>query len=115
MKETNLPKKMLGIVKKGGQYEVNTSSVDKFGQKQMVLKIRSQDEVECEPKVMPRQVTKKIFSVRLFASIFLIYTMSNGRSSLGQNKLLQLILGYIYILKHLQSSFLGKILFFGNS
>lgn len=70
VKETNLPKKILEIVKKGGRYEVNTSSVDKFGQKQTVLKIRSQDEVECEPKVMQRQVTKKIFSVRLFASVF---------------------------------------------
>ena len=38
-----------------------------------------------------------------------------GESSVGQNKLLQLILGYIYILKHLQSNFIGKILFFGNS
>ena len=39
----------------------------------------------------------------------------SGGSSVGQNKLLQLILGYIYILKHLQSNFIGKILFFGNS
>ena len=39
----------------------------------------------------------------------------SGRSSVGQNKLLQLILGYIYVLKHLQSNFIGKILFFGNS
>ena len=36
----------------------------------------------------------------------------SGGSSVGQNKLLQLILGYIYILKHLQSNFIGKILFF---
>ena len=42
-------------------------------------------------------------------------TTNSGGSSVGQNKLLQLILGYIYILKHLQSNFIGKILFFGNS
>ena len=46
----------------------------------------------------------------------LIETLTcSGGSSVGQNKLLQLILGYIYILKHLQSNFIGKILFFGNS
>ena len=43
------------------------------------------------------------------------YEVHSGGSSVGQNKLLQLILGYIYILKHLQSNFIGKILFFGNS
>ena len=31
----------------------------------------------------------------------------SGGSSVGQNKLLQLILGYIYILKYLQSNFIG--------
>ena len=36
-------------------------------------------------------------------------------SSVSQNKLLQVILGYTYILKYLQSNFIGKILFFGNS
>ena len=39
----------------------------------------------------------------------------SGGSSASQNKLPQLILGYIYILKNLQSNFIGKILFFGNS
>ena len=39
----------------------------------------------------------------------------SGGSSLSQNKLLQLILEYIYILKYLQSNFIGKILFYGNS
>ena len=48
---------------------------------------------------------------------FNIYEVSgfSGGSSVGQNKLLQLILGYIYISKQLQSNFIGKILFFGNS
>ena len=36
----------------------------------------------------------------------------SGRSSVSQNKLPQLILGYIYILKYLQSNFIGYILFF---
>ena len=40
-----------------------------------------------------------------------IYTSGD----VGQNKLLQFILGYIYILKHLQSNFIDKILFFGSS
>ena len=31
----------------------------------------------------------------------------NGGSSVSQNKLPQLILGYIYILKYLQSNFIG--------
>ena len=31
----------------------------------------------------------------------------SGGSSVGQNKLLQLILGYIYILKYLQSNLIG--------
>ena len=39
----------------------------------------------------------------------------SGGSSIGQNKLPQLIFGYIYILKYLQSNFIGKILFFRNS
>ena len=34
--------------------------------------------------------------------VFLVIEYSGG-SSVGQNKLLQLILGYIYILKHLQA------------
>ena len=37
---------------------------------------------------------------------FLAQTLSGG-SSVSQNKLPQLILGYIYILKYLQSSFIG--------
>ena len=32
---------------------------------------------------------------------------NSGRSSISQNKLPQLILGYIYILKYLQSNFNG--------
>ena len=47
--------------------------------------------------------------------VIYIYVYISGGSSVGQNKLLQLIIGYIYILKHLQSNFIGKILFFGNS
>ena len=31
----------------------------------------------------------------------------SGGSSVGQNKLLQLILGYIYILNYVQSNFIG--------
>ena len=35
--------------------------------------------------------------------------------ALSQNKLPQLVLEYIYILKYLQSNFIGSILFFWNS
>ena len=56
-------------------------------------------------------ITYIVFRILKF---LLLYGISGG-SSVGQNKLLQLILGYIYILKHLQSNFIGKILFFGNS
>ena len=39
---------------------------------------------------------------------YLTHIVANsGGSSVGQNKLLQLILGYIYILKCLQSSLIG--------
>ena len=40
---------------------------------------------------------------------FLSYRIleSSGGSSVSQNKLPQLILGYIYILKYLQSNFIG--------
>ena len=48
-------------------------------------------------------------------SWMLAFMANSGGSSVGQNKLLQLILGHIYILKYLQSNFIGKILFFGNS
>ena len=34
-------------------------------------------------------------------------TKTSGGSSVSQNKLLQLILGYIYILKYLQSNIIG--------
>ena len=44
--------------------------------------------------------------------VYPIYIHDSGGFSVGQNKLLQLILGYIYILKYLQSNFIGKILFF---
>ena len=37
----------------------------------------------------------------------LVYAVSSGGSSVSQNKLPQLILGYIYILKYLQSNFIG--------
>ena len=36
----------------------------------------------------------------------------SGGSSVSQNKLPQLIVGYIYILKYLQSNSIGYILFF---
>ena len=36
----------------------------------------------------------------------------SGGSSVSQNELPQLILGYIYILKYLQSNFISYILFF---
>ena len=35
------------------------------------------------------------------------YDPGSGGSSVSQNKLPQLILGYIYILKYLQSNFIG--------
>ena len=35
------------------------------------------------------------------------YISSSGGSSVSQNKLPQLILGYIYILKYVQSNFIG--------
>ena len=54
-------------------------------------------------------------SIALKLSWMLAFMANTGGSSVGQNKLLQLILGHIYILKHLQSNFIGKILFFGNS
>ena len=39
---------------------------------------------------------------------FMVYVLYiSGGSSVGQNKLPQLILGYIYILKYLQSNFIG--------
>ena len=56
-----------------------------------------------------------ISPVQYSPSASLIQMINSGGSSLGQNKLPQLILGCIYILKHLQSNFIGKILFFGNS
>ena len=37
----------------------------------------------------------------------MLLDLGSGGSSVGQNKLLQLILGYIYILKYLQSNFIG--------
>ena len=36
-----------------------------------------------------------------------LHAVSSGGSSVSQNKLPQLVLGYIYILKYLQSNFIG--------
>ena len=73
VKETNLPKRILEIVKKGGRYELNTSSVDKFGQKRTELKLKNEEEVECGPKVMQRQVTILFSIQRFFAKFFKIH------------------------------------------
>ena len=40
------------------------------------------------------------------SSYIIIYVGVSGGSSVSQNKLPQLILGYIYILKYLQSNFI---------
>ena len=40
-------------------------------------------------------------------SLYCAIDKISGGSSVSQNKLLQLILGYIYILKYLQSNFIG--------
>ena len=56
-----------------------------------------------------------IVSIDMAQNVIFYAPLTSGGSSVGQNKLLQLILGYIYILKHLQSNFIGKILFFGSS
>ena len=47
--------------------------------------------------------------------LLIVQQYSCGGSSVSQNKLPQLILGYTYILKYLQSNFIGQILFFWNS
>ena len=39
--------------------------------------------------------------------IYIYIYISCGSTSVSQNKLPQLILGYIYILKYLQSNFIG--------
>ena len=39
--------------------------------------------------------------------LYIIDVESSSGSSVSQNKLPQLILGYIYILKYLQSNFIG--------
>ena len=49
---------------------------------------------------------KKLLQNEFLAKEYQITTDSGG-SSVSQNKLLQLILGYIYILKHLHSNFIG--------
>ena len=47
-----------------------------------------------------------IFLINIATSCWL-RKFASGKSSVSQNKLLQLILGYIYILKYLQSNFIG--------
>ena len=39
--------------------------------------------------------------------VFFSWFVYSGGSSVGQNKLLHLILGYIYIIKYLQSNFIS--------
>ena len=50
---------------------------------------------------------KRIQNILTTYSHFIEVKQISGGSSVSQNKLPQLILGYIYILKYLQSNFIG--------
>ena len=63
---------------------------------------------------IPVILTALMKNHRNFGCLYAIFygVKISGGSSVSQNKLPQLILGYIYILKYLQSNFIGYILFF---
>ncbi len=53
VKESNVPKAILEIIKKGGSYEVKTSMVKEFGQKRSLLEIRTpEDQGDSNEKVI---------------------------------------------------------------
>jgi hypothetical protein len=55
VKESNLPKAIVEIIKKGGSYEVKTSMVKEFGQKRSLLEIRTpEDHGADKARVMKR-------------------------------------------------------------
>ena len=62
--------------------------------------------------VITRLISDQIALHSVQLPLLIAQQYSSGGSSVSQNKIPQLILGYIYILKYLQSNFIGQILFF---
>ncbi len=67
VKETNLPSAVFEIVEKKGSYEVNTQSVEEFGQKRSLLELRSEGKIGKEAELIGRQT--KIYNYIKYLSI----------------------------------------------